>query len=86
MANPKGSENVSSTVKGELAREIEALAGESGLSRSSYVRALLEDAVAKRRVFRLRHAEFVEETPVHYRPNEKPNAPPVRAVRAVRPS
>lgn len=50
-----------------LAREVEHLAGECGLSRSSYVRALLEDAVSRKRVFRLKHAEFIEETATPYR-------------------
>lgn len=62
MANPKGAENVSSCVPETLAQKIGILASQSGLSRSSYVRALLEDAATKNRIFRLRFQEFVEET------------------------
>jgi hypothetical protein len=60
MPNPKGSEGVSSVVPIPLAREIKALAEETGLSRSRYVRALLEDAVKRRRIFHVKHAEFIE--------------------------
>lgn len=60
MANPKGAENVSSCVPEELARQIGNLAAESGISRSRYVRALLEEAVGRRRVFRLRFEELTE--------------------------
>jgi hypothetical protein len=64
MPNPKGSENVSSCVPESLAASISGLASESGLSRSSYVRALLEDAVKKHRLFRLKFEEFEETTPI----------------------
>jgi hypothetical protein len=76
MANVKGSENISSTVPTDLAKQIIFLAGESGLTTSKYVRALLVDAAARRRIFRVRHEEFCEETPptgpVNYRLNDAP--------------
>lgn len=53
MPNPKGCETVSSVVPHTLAAGIDALAGQSGMSRSRYVRELLEDAVRNRRIFSL---------------------------------
>ena len=64
MPNPTDSENVSSTVKKEMAREIERLAAASRLSRSAYVRLLLEDAVLKKRVFNVRIEETMDEISV----------------------
>jgi len=58
-----GTENVTANVSVELALKVLDLANESGLSRSKYVRALLEDAVNRRRVFRLRRESFIEESP-----------------------
>ena len=53
MANPKGSENVTATCPEPLAREVEKLAESSGMSRSAYVRRLLEDAVLQGRTFKI---------------------------------
>ena len=58
-----GTENVTANVSVELALAVLDLAKESGLSRSKYVRALLEDAVERKRVFRLRRESFIEERP-----------------------
>lgn len=60
MANPADSENVSSTVKKPMAREIERLAEASGLTRSAYVRQLLEDAVRRGRIFNVRIEERMD--------------------------
>lgn len=70
-----GTENVTANVSVELARAVLELAQESGLSRSKYVRALLEDAVERKRVFRLRRESFIEERPaepVRYVLNDAP--------------
>ena len=52
---------MTANVSVELALAVLDLAKESGLSRSKYVRALLEDAVNRKRVFRLRREPFIEE-------------------------
>lgn len=66
MANPVGTENVSANVPEPLAREVEKLANASNLSRSRYVRYLLEDAVSQGRTFKITVQEL-RENPVPYK-------------------
>lgn len=61
MANPKGSETVSSVVREELAGQITHLAESSGMSRSRYVAQLLERAAKERRIFRVAEDVLREE-------------------------
>lgn len=70
MPNVTGSENVSSTVPEKLARDIEGLARESGLSRSRYVGILLNEAAERRRVFRVQVTESLREDATPYKVNE----------------
>ena len=66
MANPKGSETVSSVVEEPLADHIQGLAEASNMSRSRYVAELMREAVRERRVFRVT-AGVLKETPPPYR-------------------
>lgn len=70
MANPKGSETVSSVVREELAGEITHLAESSGMSRSRYVSHLLENAARERRVFRVT-SEVLSDEVTPYRPKSR---------------
>lgn len=63
MPSPKGKENVTAYVDESIARQVDELADESGLSRSRYVSALVFEAVRNRRRFRLKKGEFIEEKP-----------------------
>lgn len=58
MANPIGSESLTACVPVSLSQEIAKLAKQSGLSKSGYVKALLEDAVKRRRIFKVRVEEY----------------------------
>ena len=76
MPNGKQSETLSATAPVALARQIEKLAFDSGLSRSRYILALLEEAARNCRIFRFARGQFIEEppgAPVIYRLNETPN-------------
>lgn len=77
MPNGKESETLSATAPAETAREIERLAFESGLSRSRYILALLQEAARGNRRFRFVRGEFREEPPlepVRYALNEAPQS------------
>ena len=58
MPNVYGSETVSAAVPAAIAKQIAVLSNESGLSRSRYVRLLLEDAVETGRRFKVRLERF----------------------------
>lgn len=61
MPNPKGADSVSACVPKHLADSVTELAAASSMSRSQYVKLLLEDAVRKHRVFRVQTSELTEE-------------------------
>jgi len=63
MPIPNGKDSVSAYVDEGLAIEVQHLAEECGLSRSRYVTALLVDAVRRRRAFRFKKGEYLEEKP-----------------------
>jgi len=63
MEVPKGSETLSASVPAALALQIDTLARESSLTRSRYVRLLLEDAVDKGRRFKIRLESFDDPPP-----------------------
>lgn len=58
MDTLKGSETLSASVPAALALQIDTLARESSLTRSRYVRLLLEDAAEKGRRFKIRLESF----------------------------
>lgn len=61
VSTPKGKGNLTAYVDEFVEREVTNLADESGLCRSKYLTALLVDAIQRKRVFRFKKGQFIEE-------------------------